>query len=63
MIWIIAGVRMTAKRTGKKKMIIGTVSLGGKAAAFFSASFILMSRLSCACTRSDWLSAVPYFSD
>lgn len=29
-----AGVMITAKRTGRKNAIIGTVSLGGKAAAF-----------------------------
>ena len=33
-----AGVKRTANRTGRKNMIIGTVSLGGSPAAFFSAS-------------------------
>ena len=33
-----AGPRMTTNSTGRKKMIIGTVSFGGSAAAFFSAS-------------------------
>ena len=37
---MIAGVMITAKSTGRKKMIIGTVSFGGNAAAFFSASFM-----------------------
>ena len=34
MIWIAAGVMMIAKRTGRKNMIIGTVSFGGSDAAF-----------------------------
>ena len=33
---------ITAKRTGRKNAIIGTVSLGGKAAAFFSAALEIM---------------------
>ena len=37
---IAAGPRMTTKSTGRKNRIIGTVSLGGRAAAFFSASDI-----------------------
>jgi len=42
---MIAGVMMTAKSTGRKNKIIGTVNLGGNPAAFFSASSILVSRL------------------
>ena len=57
--WMIAGVRMTTKSTGRKNRIIGTVSLGGSAAAFFSASFIRISRLSWASTRSACPSGVP----
>ena len=48
---IAAGPRMTMKSTGRKNRIIGTVSLGGSAAAFFSASDMRMSRFSCAITR------------
>jgi hypothetical protein len=33
--------------------------LGGSAAAFFSASFMRMSRFSCAITRSECPSGVP----
>ena len=50
-----AGPRITANRTGRKKRIIGTVSFGGNAAAFFSASAMRMSRFSWART----LKAVP----
>ena len=39
---IAAGPRMTTNRTGRKNRIIGTVSLGGSAAAFFSASDMRM---------------------
>ena len=46
-------------RQGRKNRIIGTVSFGGNAAAFFSASFIRMSRFSCAITRRLWPSGVP----
>ena len=35
--WIAAGIRITISSTGRKNRIIGTVSLGGSAAAFFSA--------------------------
>src|SRR5256885_8378373 len=45
---IAAGPRMTTNSTGRKNRIIGTVSFGGSAAAFFSASCIRMSRFSCA---------------
>ena len=38
-------------RHGRKNTIIGTVSFGGSAAAFFSASVMRMSRFSCAITR------------
>ena len=47
-----AGPRMTTNSTGRKNRIIGTVSFGGSAAAFFSASDMRMSRFSCAITRS-----------
>lgn len=38
--WMAAGPRITPTSTGKKNRIIGTVSFGGRAAAFFSASVI-----------------------
>ena len=57
--WIAAGVMITANSTGRKNMIIGTVSFGGKDAAFFSASDMRMSRFYWASTRSDWPSGVP----
>ena len=47
-----AGPRMTTNSTGRKNKIIGTVSLGGSPAAFFSASDMRMSRFSCDITRS-----------
>ncbi len=50
---------MTAISTGRKNRIIGTVSFGGSAAAFFSASFMRWSRLSWASTRSAWAIGVP----
>ncbi len=53
------GPRITTNSTGRKNRIIGTVSFGGSAAAFFSASFMRMSRFSCAITRSEWPSGVP----
>lgn len=56
---IAAGPRMTRKSTGKKKIIIGTVSFGGRAAAFFSASLMRMSRFSLAIVLSAWLTGVP----
>jgi hypothetical protein len=40
------GPRITTNSTGRKNRIIGTVSFGGSAAAFFSASVIRMSRFS-----------------
>src|SRR5207237_135584 len=43
---IAEGPRRTMKITGRKNNTIGTVSLGGRAAAFFSASDIRMSRFS-----------------
>jgi glycosyltransferase XagB len=58
-----AGPKMTTKITGKKKRIIGTVSFGGKAAAFFSASAIRSLRFSWARTRKAEARGVPYFSD
>lgn len=38
--WMAAGPRITPTSTGRKNRIIGTVSFGGRAAAFFSASVI-----------------------
>ncbi len=46
MIWMTAGVMITTNSTGRKNRIIGTVSFGGSAAAFFSASIMRRSRLS-----------------
>ena len=40
MTWMAAGPMMTPNSTGRKNRIIGTVSFGGRAAAFFSALFI-----------------------
>ena len=57
--WIMAGPRMTTNSTGKKNIIIGTVSFGGSAAAFFSASDMRMSRFSRAITRKAWPTGVP----
>jgi hypothetical protein len=54
-----AGPRMTRNSTGKKNTIMGTVSFGGRAAAFFSASDMRMSRFSLAITRSAWPTGVP----
>ena len=56
---IAAGPRMTTKSTGRKNRIIGTVNLGGSAAAFFSASDWRMSRFSLAITRSACPTGVP----
>jgi len=56
---MIAGVKMTAKSTGRKNNIIGTVNLGGNAAAFFSASIIRWSRLSWATIRKAVPRGVP----
>ena len=56
---IAAGPRMTTNSTGRKNRIIGTVSFGGRPAAFFSASDMRMSRFSCASTRSVVPSGVP----
>ena len=44
---------------GRKNRIIGTVSLGGRPAAFFSASDMRMSRFSCAITRRVCAIGVP----
>jgi transposase len=55
----MAGPRMTRNSTGRKNRIIGTVSFGGRAAAFFSASCIRNSRFSAAITRSEAPSGVP----
>jgi hypothetical protein len=56
---IAAGPRMTMNSTGRKNTIIGTVSLGGNPAAFFSASDMRMSRFSWAMTRSVVPIGVP----
>jgi hypothetical protein len=53
------GPRITTNNTGRKNRIIGTVSFGGSAAAFFSASVMRMSRFSCAITRRLCPSGVP----
>ena len=60
---IIAGPKMITKMTGRKNKIIGTVSFGGKAAAFFSASAMRSLRFSWARTRSAEPKGVPYRSD
>ncbi len=54
-----AGPKMITKITGKKNRIIGTVSFGGRAAAFFSASAIRSLRFSWAKTRKAEPSGVP----
>ena len=54
-----AGPKMITKITGKKNKIIGTVSFGGKAAAFFSASAMRSLRFSWAKTRKAEPSGVP----
>jgi hypothetical protein len=56
---MIAGVMMITNSTGRKNKIIGTVNLGGKDAAFYSASIILLSRLSLPTTRNAVPSGVP----
>jgi hypothetical protein len=40
LIWITAGPRIAANNPGRKKIIIGTVKVGGSEAAFFSAAVI-----------------------
>ena len=54
---------MTMNSTGRKNMIIGTVNLAGRAAAFFSAAAMRASRFSWASTRSATDTGVPYRSD
>ncbi len=54
-----AGPKMITKITGKKNKIIGTVSFGGRAAAFLSASAIRSFRFSWAKTRSADPRGVP----
>src|SRR3569833_1886416 len=61
-IWMTAGPIITKNRQGRKKMIMGTVSLAGREAALRSASCMRISRFSVAVTRSAWPSGVPYFS-
>jgi glycosyltransferase XagB len=56
---IPAGPKMITKITGRKNKIIGTVSFGGRAAAFFSASAIRSFRFSWAKTRKAEPSGVP----
>src|SRR3954465_14707149 len=60
---ITAGPPITANNTGRKNTIIGTVSLAGSDAAFFSAADIRASRFSCDRTRRPSATGVPYFSD
>jgi hypothetical protein len=57
--WMPAGPRIIANSTGRKNRIIGTVSFGGRAAAFFSAAFMRISRLSLASTRNACATGVP----
>ena len=59
---IAAGVRITMKRTGRKKTIIGTVSFAGRAAAFFSAAIIRIWRFSLAMVLRLSPRGVPYRS-
>jgi glycosyltransferase XagB len=54
-----AGPKMITKITGKKNRIIGTVSFGGRAAAFFSASAMRSLRFSWAKTRNAEPKGVP----
>jgi cellulose synthase/poly-beta-1,6-N-acetylglucosamine synthase-like glycosyltransferase len=54
-----AGPKIITKMTGKKNKIIGTVSFGGKAAAFFSASAMRSLRFSWARTRKAEPKGVP----
>lgn len=56
---MMAGPKMITKITGRKNKIIGTVSLGGNAAARFSASAMRSLRFSWARTRSAEPSGVP----
>ena len=56
---IPAGPKITTKMTGKKNRIIGTVSFGGRAAAFFSASAMRSLRFSWARTRKADAKGVP----
>ncbi len=63
MTWMTAGPAMIKNKTGRKKVIIGTVSFGGRAAAFFSAAAMRASRLSLDKTRRPTATGVPYFSD
>ena len=50
-IWITAGPMITMNRQGRKKTIMGTVSLAGSEAALRSASCMRISRFSCAQMR------------
>ena len=56
---IPVGPRITTNSTGRKNSTIGTVSIGGSCAAFFSASVMRASRFSCAMIRSVAPSGVP----
>jgi hypothetical protein len=58
-IFMIAGPMITMNSTGRKNRIIGTVSLAGRAAAFFSAADSRRSRFSLAITRRAEPSGVP----
>ncbi|MGH7063693.1 MAG: hypothetical protein ACREET_06420 [Stellaceae bacterium] len=53
MMLITAGPSRTLNRVGKMKMIIGTVSIAGRRAAFSSARVMRDVRISAARTRSD----------
>ena len=56
---MIAGPKIITNMTGRKNKIIGTVSFGGKAAAFFSAKAIRSLRFSWARTRKAEARGVP----
>ena len=52
MVLMAAGPRMITKMHGKKNNIMGSVSFGGRLAAFFSASSNFFCRASWETTRS-----------
>jgi len=62
MMLMAAGPSSTMNRVGRMKMIIGTVSIAGRRAAFSSARVIRAVRISAARTRRDWASGVPNFA-
>ena len=59
---MIAGPMITTNRHGRKKMIIGTVSLAGSEAALLLGLLHAHLAIFLAVTRSAWPSGVPYFS-